>query len=262
MKYLFDDWEQIAEIVCGSTGILLLLDYDGTTVPIQSSPEQARLDEETRKLLHEMSCIPKVALGIISGRSINDIHAMVGLDELAYAGNHGLEILLPGKPVKRFYTQADLELIRKVQAELRGPLSKISGVRIEEKGPIIALHYRTAPPGTRERLLKIARDVVSTYPGLCMRQGKMVIEITPDKPFNKGEAVRWFLDNLYPSKRPVVVFAGDDLTDEDVFAILGQDDVSIYVGPEPNHFSARYFIKDSTETREFLHRLHRLMMSS
>lgn len=261
MKYLFDDWDKIAGTLRSSAKILLLLDYDGTTVPIQRAPERARLDEETRRLLHELSGAPEVTLGIISGRSINDISSMVGLDELIYAGNHGLEILLPGRPMKKLYSEEDLHLIFNVRKELKGQLGDITGAIIEEKGPIIALHYRTAPPGTGDVLLEAADNLVSKNPGLAVRQGKMVIEITPDRDFNKGVTVKWLLENLFPAERPVVVFAGDDVSDEDAFAVLGQDDVSIYVGPQPSHFSARYYIKDSMETRQFLFKLHNLLIS-
>lgn len=146
MKYLFDNWDEISETVRSSTTILLLLDYDGTTVSIQRTPERARLDEETRRLLSELSGIPRVTLGIVSGRSISDICSMVGLGELIYVGNHGLEILLPGKPVKMLYSEGTLRFIRNVFEELKGQLGDIAGVLLEEKGPIIAIHYRTAPP--------------------------------------------------------------------------------------------------------------------
>ncbi len=263
MKYLFDNWDKIAGVVRSSTRILLLLDYDGTTFPIQRSPERARLDEETRTLLCELSGTPKITLGIISGRSIDDICTMVGLDRLIYTGNHGLEILLPGKPVKRLYTEKEVQLTNSVLKELKKSVAGIKGVRIEDKGPIITLHYRTAPPGTGERLLEMAEGIVSKNPGLAVRRGKMVIEITTDKSFDKGETVKWLLDNLFPGGKPVVVFVGDDLSDEDVFAILGQDDVSVYVGrrPGPANLSAVFYMKDSAETRQFLYRLHHLLMS-
>lgn len=262
MKYLFDNWDEIAGVVRSSTRILLLLDYDGTTVPVQRSPERARLDEETRTLLCELSGTPKITLGIISGRSIDDICTMVGLDRLIYTGNHGLEILLPGKPVKRLYTEKEVQLTNSVLKGLKQSVAGIKGVRIEDKGPIITLHYRTAPPGTCERLLDIAGELVSKNPGLAVRQGKEVIEITPDKPFDKGETVKRLLEDLFPGERPLVIFAGDDLGDEDAFAMLGRDDVSVYVGrrPGPGKLSARFFVKDSAETRQFLYRLRHLLM--
>ncbi|MEE9515108.1 MAG: trehalose-phosphatase [Candidatus Brocadiales bacterium] len=259
MKYLFDDWDKIAAAARTFFHILLLLDYDGTTVPIQRAPEKARLDEETRQLLRKLSGHPKVTLGIISGRSISDIASMVGLNGLIYTGNHGLEIWLPGKPVERLYGEETLQVIRNIQKELKGQLGDIKGVLIEDKGPIMAIHYRMARGDTNEVILKAVRGLVSKNPGLAMRQGKMVVEITPDIPFNKGMTVKWLLDNLFPEERPIVVFAGDDLTDEDAFAMLDEGDVSIYVGLRPNHFSARYYTKDSSGIRQFLYELENVL---
>ncbi len=258
MKYLFDNWDEIADAVRSSARTLLLLDYDGTTVPIQKTPQQARLDEETRHLLSELSKTPTTTLGIISGRSINDIRSMVGLEELIYVGNHGLEILLPGRPVERLYGRETLDLIQNVYKELKMQLSGTEGILFEEKGPILAIHYRTASPGAGDILLNAANTLVSKNPSLTLRKGKMLIEITPNMAFNKGLAVKWLLSNLFPGERPVVIFAGDDLTDEDAFAILGQRDISVYVGPQPNQFSARYYLKDTEEVRQFLFKLHNL----
>lgn len=261
MKYLFDNWDEVAGAVSSSAHALILLDYDGTTVPIEKTPELVRLDEGTRRLLGELAAIPRVTLGIISGRSIDDICSRVGLDGLIYVGNHGLEVLLPGRPAERLYDDKILRLIHGVFRELQEQLSDIAGVVLEEKGPIVAVHYRTADPVVGVMLLKIANGIVSENPGLAVRQGKMVIEITPNMSFSKGAAVKRLLENAFGAERPVVVFAGDDLTDEDVFVILGEGDVSIYVGPQTSRFSAKYYVKDSTETRRFLSELCALLRS-
>lgn len=262
MKYLFDDWDEISRAVRSSAKILLLLDYDGTTVPIQKTPQQARLDEETRHLLSELSSASKVTLGIISGRSINDICSIVGMNELIYVGNHGLEVLLPGRPVERLYGEETLCLIHDVYKELNTRLSDTAGILLEEKGPIVAIHFRTAPPGIGDMVLKTADNLVSKNPGLAIKQGKMLVEITPNMAFNKGLAVKWLLDNLFPAERPVIIFAGDDLTDEDAFTVLGDREISIYVGPQPSPFSARYYLKDTVEVRQFLFRLNNILSVS
>lgn len=259
MRYLPDNWDRVAEQLRSSTKILLLLDYDGTTVPIQKTPQQARLDEETRHLLGELSRHPKITLGIVSGRSLEDVHSMVGLEGLIYVGNHGLEILLPGRPIERLYGEETLRLAREVCQELKGRLKNTPGIIFEEKGPITAVHYRTASPDAKETVLMVVNTLVSQRPGLKIKRGKMLVEITPDVAFNKGLAVEWLLKNLFRAERPIVIFAGDDLTDEDAFAILSEGDLSIYVGPQPNHFSARYYLKDPAEVRQFLFRLNNLL---
>ena len=66
--------------------ISLFLDYDGTLAAFVQNPAEAQLDEQTRETLARISCKRSVAVTIISGRSLSDIHARVGLEDLIYAG--------------------------------------------------------------------------------------------------------------------------------------------------------------------------------
>lgn len=75
--------------------LALLLDYDGTLAPIATHPDLAILPLETKNVLQRLSNMSDVYIAIISGRNVNNVKSMVGIDGITYAGNHGLEILHP-----------------------------------------------------------------------------------------------------------------------------------------------------------------------
>ena len=102
MKKLFSIWSDIAEQLTHSDKLILLLDFDGTLTPIVRRPELVVLNESTRKLLRDLAELPSLVVSVISGREISDLIKLVDVDNLLYAGNHGLqvrrtrfEILLP-----------------------------------------------------------------------------------------------------------------------------------------------------------------------
>lgn len=75
--------------------LALLLDYDGTLAPIATHPDLAILPLETKNVLQRLSNMSDVYIAIISGRNVNNVKSMVGIEGITYAGNHGLEILHP-----------------------------------------------------------------------------------------------------------------------------------------------------------------------
>lgn len=75
--------------------LALLLDYDGTLAPIAPHPDLATLPKETKNVLQRLSNISDVYIAIISGRGVENVKNMVGIEGITYAGNHGLEILHP-----------------------------------------------------------------------------------------------------------------------------------------------------------------------
>ena len=96
MQHLFQLWESFSSTIRAASHILLLSDYDGTLTPIVSRPEEAILSPEVREKVSALSKSPTFSVGIISGRSLSEIRALVGIEGIYYAGNHGLEIEGPG----------------------------------------------------------------------------------------------------------------------------------------------------------------------
>jgi trehalose 6-phosphate phosphatase len=196
----------------------ILSDVDGTIAPIVPTPDEAAVPERTRELLRELAG-RYVLVACISGRRALDARRIVGLDELAYSGNHGMELLLPGEDEP--HPDPSLDGHDEDAAQFVGALDRKelgrAGLRVEDKGAIVALHWRGAEnEGAAESL---AHEIASEaeWQGLAPHQGRKVLEIRPDVAINKGIAVA----ALIPA-RPVnaALYAGDDRTDLDAFAAL------------------------------------------
>jgi trehalose 6-phosphate phosphatase len=200
----------------GSSAILT--DVDGTIAPIVLDPAEAAVPEATRELLRRLA--GRYALvGCLSGRRALDARRVVGLDQLAYSGNHGFELLLPGEDEVRPDPSLDGhegDAPRFVASLDRSELDRV-GIRIEDKGAIVALHWRGSEnEGSAESLAhEIASD--AEWQGLVPHHGRKVLEIRPNVAINKGIAVA----ALIPA-RPVdaALYGGDDRTDIDAFTAL------------------------------------------
>src|SRR5919204_4783561 len=196
----------------------VLTDVDGTIAPIENDPTAASVPEGTRRLLRALA--ERYALvGCLSGRRALDARRVVGLDELAYSGNHGFELLLPGDAEVRPDPSLDgheADAPRFVNGLDTAELER-AGIRTEDKGAIVALHWRGAPNETAAESL--AQEIASEaeWEGLVPHRGRKVLEIRPNVPINKGIAVA----ALIPA-RPIdhALYGGDDRTDLDAFAAL------------------------------------------
>ena len=96
MLPLRDHMDLVYEGIATKGQILVALDFDGTLSDIVARPEEAQLTEARRQLLRELNSRPRFAVAVISGRTLEDLRERVGLDDIAYAGHHGLEIAGPG----------------------------------------------------------------------------------------------------------------------------------------------------------------------
>jgi trehalose 6-phosphate phosphatase len=198
----------------------ILTDVDGTLAPIVERAEEAAVPAAARAVLARLS--ERYALvGCISGRQALEARRLVGLDSLAYAGNHGLELLLPGDEAPRpdpsmagRETEA-VEFLAAVDGErLNG-----AGLRQEDKGPIQALHWRGAADeaGAESRAHEIAIEAGKA--GLEPRWGRKVLELRPLGGGGKDGAVASLLAD---ERLDRAIYAGDDRTDLDAFRRLRQ----------------------------------------
>jgi trehalose 6-phosphate phosphatase len=194
----------------------LISDIDGTLSPIVPSPEKAMVLPECLSALRSLAqSVDLVA--ILSGRPALEARRLVGLDQLVYIGNHGLERW----DSTRGY-DSDAEPYRVQMAEtlraLRSELGSMEGVRLEDKGVAIAIHYRSSPNAVaaRRAILETANGTL-TRTELTIAEGKKVIEIHPPLAIDKGTVVRR-LAKEYALKG--IVCLGDDLTDVDAFGAV------------------------------------------
>jgi trehalose-phosphatase len=188
---------------------------------------------------------------IVSGRSLVDVSRRVGLPELIYAGNHGLEIQGPGLVFLEPTAAARAERLGKLTAPLEALLQDVPGALVEPKGLTTSVHDRNVPSEFQDRVAQVVRDIVARDPDhFILTTGRRVWEIRPRVSWHKGQAVHWVLQHLGNSSEGLVFYIGDDRTDEDVFASL-PDGVTVKVGNAPTTH-ARYKIPDPTAVEKFL----------
>jgi trehalose 6-phosphate phosphatase len=209
-------------------------DIDGTLAPIVRRADEAKVDEGMSRLLGRIARRYRCA-ACISGRSAAEARRLVGVGGVAYAGTHGAELLLPGA-VRSVLDPAVAEWADRVRAFVREHDTRelrTLRVRIEDKGPIIAYHWRGAPDeeaahGRTEEIAAAAEEA-----GFHTHWGRKVLEIRPPVPINKGRAVRELVER-FPVRAGM--FAGDDATDLDAFDALeglvaeGTIDSAVLVG--------------------------------
>jgi len=212
----------------------ILTDVDGTLAPIVERPDLAAVPARTSELLRALN--DRYGLvGCISGRQALEARRLVGVEEIAYAGNHGLELLMPGQE----RPQLDPALVgaERVAAEFIAGLDRDEleavGFRLEDKGPIQSLHWRGAAD---ERAAEARAHEIAAAAGraeLEPRWGRKVLELRPLGGGGKDSAVAALLAG---EDIATAVFAGDDRTDLDAFRRLrelreqGQLDAALCVG--------------------------------
>lgn len=248
--YLADFWEEIVSRVKAASGVIVLLDYDGTLSPIALRPELASLPGETREVLGKLNLHRNFEVGIISGRSLADIKALVGLEGLVYAGNHGLELeCSKGSFVHPAAVRAR-PLLKQLYSRLAQKLAEINGVILEDKGFSLSVHYRLVDKAAVERVKALLGEVIETSEKggeVRVTRGKKVIEVRPPVDWGKGRAMEWLLSH-YQAESPLVIFAGDDVTDEDGFRFVNRiKGISIRVGGESPATSAAYYVRSPGE---------------
>lgn len=210
--------QALAPLRAEPSATAVLTDLDGTLAPIVERPSDAVVPPRARTALRALAS--RYALvGVISGRRAVEARRLVGLEEITYAGNHGFELLPPGAEEPRLDSSLDgkEDAARDFADSLdRGELEAL-GIRLEDKGPIVALHWRGAA-GEAEaeaRAGQIARQ--AEHNGLASHRGRKVLEIRPSVPIDKGAAIVRLLRGRHVT---AALYAGDDRTDADGFRAL------------------------------------------
>ena len=211
--------------------LALLFDYDGTLTPLTSHPKLACLSPAMRQLLHDLAGLPRVAVGVISGRMLEDVRSKVHLPGLYYGGTSGLELDL--RSVTIVHPEAGLgrALVREA-AELLSPIvNRHPGAWLEMKSLGMTLHFRNVPGILHRRLCAQARGVFRpSSEAWRLVDGAYALEITPALGWTKASAVRAIHADL--TGDPLLLYAGDDNNDADALeAVARSGGVALGIGP-------------------------------
>jgi trehalose 6-phosphate phosphatase len=222
------------------SNVLVAFDYDGTLAPIAARPEDAHMRAETRELLTTVAMrYPTV---VISGRALADVTAMLSSVPLWYVyGNHGLEP--PGR-----LSDADPDTAAWI-ARLSPRLPAELGVRIEDKGYSVTLHFRGVPD--RDHAVTAIEAAVESLPDVTVIRGNEAINLLPRDRGNKGTALAQARD-VFACHHSIYV--GDEDTDEAAFAAGGDRTLAIRVEPSQRS-QAKYHIGSQLDIDDFLRTL-------
>ncbi|XP_050134566.1 probable trehalose-phosphate phosphatase 2 isoform X2 [Malus sylvestris] len=254
--------------------IVVFLDYDGTLSRIVQEPDKAFMTGKMRSAVDEVArCFPTA---IISGRSRDKVYDFVKLDNIYYAGSHGMDISTPSGSSKYSYhkhqtrtTDAKgieyvnfrpafefLPTIAKVIKLLKEETKGIKGAVVEDNTFCISVHYRSVKEEEVDTLKGMVETLMKNYKNFRISGGKKVMEIRPKIDWNKGRALQYLLDTPgFGSSTDVLpIYIGDDKTDEDAFEAIRRigRGFPIVVSSTPKETKALYSLRDPSEVKSFL----------
>lgn len=204
--------------------LLVCCDFDGTISTIVDEPSSARPVDGAMAALEGLARLPDTWAAIVSGRALIDLSELAGRPEHVHlVGSHGNEFeagtILAVSPDEG-------TLLDRIVSQCRAIVEGIGGVVLEIKPASVAVHVRGAHRSDATRVLDEVRHIPDSIPGVHLIEGKEVIELAVFSG-TKADAVdalraRWGITGT--------LFAGDDVTDETVFATVRVGDVGLKVG--------------------------------
>jgi len=284
--------------------IYLFLDYDGTLAPITNNINKAFLPLKTKNVLEKINKNSKIELAIVSGRSVDDLNKFIGIKNIIFAGNHGFKIVKNDKPlhiVGENTANLMAKIKTKIKNEFANSIDDINDIVLEDKEFSIAIHYRLVKnKSIKSKLEEILLKTISENGGdkLKLKHGKKVFEIMPNIEWDKGYAVQWILNKMVKQNnkdnnkennkendeendeendgtkgmknKSIVVYIGDDKTDEDAFKIVNKmvdfEGFSVLVKPglfdkdfKDDVSEAKYVLNGVKEVGQFLDNLSELI---
>lgn len=244
----------------GGTPLVLMLDVDGTLAPIAPSPDAAAVPVDTHAVLMRLSARVNTRLVVVSGRGASDARRMVGVPGAWVLGNHGTErIASSGEHTVDQRAAAYTAAISAAATQLADTLAAERGVLVENKTLGSSVHYRLAEAASIPRVREAVLAAAASH-GLRVTEGKCLFELRPPIDIDKGSAVLALAAELGAlSPGASLLYAGDDVTDEDAFRALREyasHAVTICVSDTAAVCTAAEFVlHDPAALRDFLVRL-------
>ncbi|HET57514.1 MAG TPA: bifunctional alpha,alpha-trehalose-phosphate synthase (UDP-forming)/trehalose-phosphatase [Deltaproteobacteria bacterium] len=225
---------------------LILLDYDGTLVPLQHTPEKAKPGENLLRLIRRLATVPGNEVVVISGRDRTILENWFGDLPVGLAAEHGAWIRdgewMMMEPLSGAWKEEIYSIIERY-------VDRTPGSFIEEKEFSLAWHYRkTGSELGAIRVRELIDDLIylTANFNLQILEGDKVVEIK-DSGVNKGRvAMHWITKRAWD----FILAAGDDRTDEDMFAVVDDRGYTLKVGF--GETEARYNLKSQKEVARLL----------
>lgn len=247
--YLLRHLEKTSSLL-NEGSLSLFLDYDGTLTGIAGRPEEACLPMKTLEAVEALS--NRFPLAVVSGRSLADIKARVGIESIVYAGNHGLEISSPHFSMTYDIGPGPRAALEGLRPGLLALQERFSGLIVEDKALTLTVHYRLLDPRNFTQFKEaFDRAIGAAIHGghVKLTNSRKAFEIRADVEWDKGKALEWIMDRpLFRGTAPL--YMGDDDTDTDAYRSMSPEGISVNVGRAVDE--AGYFLMYQKEVEPFL----------
>jgi trehalose 6-phosphate phosphatase len=251
---LSDVEDEVLRRIATANELFVFLDYDGTLSRIAPTPAQAVPLPGTAELLRSLVAAPRVQVAIVSGRTIANVLHVLDVPGLYYVGVHGAEVRLPDGESEAVEATATVRsVLPGILRRLRERIADRPGVWLEEKGAVVACHYRLAAPADAAAAARAVSDLAYEYrrrgAPIEFMSGHAVAEIRPAY-VSKGKTVCTLLATH--GRGALSIYIGDDQTDEDAFRQLPANAITVRVGPPGEPTQARYRVETPDDVQRFL----------
>lgn len=226
--------------VAASDRLLVALDFDGTLAPLEDEPMKARALPSAAAAVAALAALPDTPVAFVSGRSMHDLREIAEHaddDQIFLAGSHGAEFWVPGEGLLETDDEEDGPALRdELRDRMTAEVGGLDGVWVEPKTFGFGIHTRVASPEDAQTARSAAdRLVQDRAPHWRRRTGHNIVEYS-FRHEGKDSAIAALRERTGAT---AVLFAGDDVTDEDALASLGPDDLGIRVGDGETAASVR-----------------------
>jgi len=230
------------ESIAAAERLLVALDFDGTVAPLVDDPSTSRVTPAAAEAIARLGALPATWVAFVSGRPLASLAQLTGAGpDALLIGSHGVEVSLRGRLADAELSDDERARMARLEAALIELVTAVPGARLEHKPVGYGVHTRLVE---RTELVaplqQAAREAADAIGGFTTRVGKDIVEFSV-RAVNKGDGVRMLRELLADEAGgPVaVLYAGDDVTDEDAFAVLGEGDLGVKVGEGPTAATAR-----------------------
>lgn len=215
------------------SSLVLLFDYDGTLTPIVEHPQLAVLDRKTKRLLANLADRPRIRVGILSGRELDELKSLVQVPQLCLAGTGGLELELRGFRIIHPHADRMMAMMKRLAEHLESQVAAYPGAWLEKKRIGLTVHYRQMPEeligSLQSTIAEATRHVADE---VRIVRGPCAWEITSANGWNKGTAIRLILADVGTSS-DVLLYAGDGANDtEAVEEVTVMGGMTLGIGPD------------------------------
>jgi trehalose 6-phosphate synthase/phosphatase len=239
-------WKRLKQDFRESKRRLILLDYDGTLVPLAMHPDMAAPSDELRIFLGLLAREPGTDVVIVSGRNKNELSNWLGGLDIGLVAEHGVWVKEKGEEWKMIKPLSN-EWKPKVLPLMEMYADRLPGSFVEEKDYSLAWHYRMADPEMASAMAKELVDGLVSFTAnidIHVLKGNKVVEVR-NAGLTKGDAARYWMSK---DDFDFILAAGDDWTDEDLFRVLPETAFSIRIGMTQSY--AHYNLRSCSEFLE------------